>query len=212
MGCFRRVWSRAAERLGAKLHAVSALQPGDEFIGATGGVVQSGHAQRGGFAAGERGEAVLPIRGILPAAVELFSVEPGRTWLQAEMRAGGGPTEVFHAIDNAGADRVQFHVAKRGLPMGIVEDAGVEAALPEFSGAAFEGVAISGVAAVDVHHEERDGVGLVAHRDQVEVIGHQSISGDADGALLAMGFRGVAGSIGDQRRWRKCAVGCCRAG
>ena len=72
-------------------------------------------------------------------------------------------------------------------------------------------MAISGVAAVDVHHEERDGSGPIAHRNQVEVIGHQRIGGDADGALLAMGFEelqevlaiGVAG---------RCAVGYCRAG
>ena len=104
------------------------------------------------------------------------------------MRTGGGPAEVFHPIDDAGADRVQFHIAKRGLPMGVVEDAGVEASLPELSGAAFERVAISGVAAVNVHHEARDGIGLIAHRNQVEVIGHQRIGGDADGALLAVGL------------------------
>ena len=104
------------------------------------------------------------------------------------MRTGGGPAEVFDPIDDAGADRVQFHVVKRGLPMGVVEDTGVEASLPELSGAAFERVAISGVAAVNVHHEERDGIGLIAHRNQMEVIGHQGIGGDADGALLAVGF------------------------
>ena len=59
--------------------------------------------------------------------------------------------------------------------MGVVEDAGVEASLPELSGAAFEGVAISGVAAVNVHHEERDGIGLIAHRNQVEVTARCSL-------------------------------------
>ena len=118
------------------------------------------------------------------------------------MRTGGGPAEVFDPIDDAGADRVQFHVVKRGLPMGVVEDTGVEASLPELSGAAFERVAISGVAAVNVH-EERDGIGLIAHRNQMEVIGHQGIGGDADGALLAMGCRKYwrSASLAKMRCW-----------
>ena len=36
------------------------------------------------------------------------------------------------------------------------------------------------------HHEERDGVLFVAGGDEMEVVGHDGVGGDADGALLAV--------------------------
>ena len=50
-----------------------------------------------------------------------------------------------------------------------------------------DGVAISGVEAAQVHHKERNGVGLVPYGDQMEVIRHQGVGGDAHAALLAAG-------------------------
>ena len=52
---------------------------------------------------------------------------------------------------------------------------------------AMDGVAISGVEAAQVHHKERNGVGLVPDGDQMEVIRHKGVGGDAHGALLAAG-------------------------
>jgi hypothetical protein len=52
----------------------------------------------------------------------------------------------------------------------MVEHAGEEAALPEASGKALGGVAVGGIDAVDVHHEEGDGVGPVAGGDEVTVL------------------------------------------
>ena len=47
------------------------------------------------------------------------------------------------------------------------------------------GIAVSGVLAVQVHHEERDGIGPVADGDQVKVIGHQGVGGDPNLAFFA---------------------------
>ena len=58
--------------------------------------------------------------------------------------------------------------------------------------------------AVDVHHEQGDGVRAITGSDEVKVIGHQGVSGNADAAFLAMRFEeaeevfaiGVAGEDG----------------
>ena len=50
-----------------------------------------------------------------------------------------------------------------------------------------DGVAIGGVEAAEVHHKERNGVGLVPDGDQMEVIRHKGVGGDAHPALLAAG-------------------------
>jgi len=39
--------------------------------------------------------------------------------------------------------------------------------------------------AIQVHHEERDGIGLVADGDQMKLIGHQGVGGDPNLALFA---------------------------
>ena len=85
------------------------------------------------------------------------------------------------------ADGVEFDVTERGGPVGRIEHGGVEAALPEVTGVAVDGIAIGGVEAAQVHHKERDGVGLVPDGDQMEVIRHERVGGDAHGALLAAG-------------------------
>ena len=50
-----------------------------------------------------------------------------------------------------------------------------------------DGVPIGSVEAAEVHHKERNGVGLVPDGDQMEVIRHEGVGGDAHGALLAAG-------------------------
>ena len=52
---------------------------------------------------------------------------------------------------------------------------------------AVDSIAIRGVEATQVHHEERNGVGLVPDGDQMEVIRHEGVGGDAHGALRAAG-------------------------
>ena len=71
------------------------------------------------------------------------------------------------------------------------EHGGVEAALPEVASVAVDGIAIGGVEAAQVHHEERNGIGLVADGDQMEVIRHEGVGGDAHAALLAAGGQQV---------------------
>ncbi len=46
------------------------------------------------------------------------------------------------------------------------------------TGGVLRGIAIRGVSAVQIHHEERDGIGLVADGDEVKVIGHQGVGSD----------------------------------
>lgn len=150
-----------------------------------------GLADGGGLGAGERGEAFTPIARRWSTGLELFGVEPVRGGFEPEMRAGGGPAMVFGAFDDAGADGIQFDVAQGGGPMVTVEQAGEEAALPEPAGAALGGVAVGGVEAVDVHHEEGDGVGAVAGGDQVVVVRHQGIRGDPDASLGAVSVEEV---------------------
>ena len=43
--------------------------------------------------------------------------------------------------------------------------------------------------AVDVHHEQGAGVRAITGGDEVKVIGHQGVSGNADAAFLAMRFK-----------------------
>ncbi len=73
--------------------------------------------------------------------------------------------------------------------MGVVQNARVETVLPNVAngatGGALRGIAVGGVLAIQIHHEERDGVGPVADGDQVEVIGHQGVGGDPNLALFA---------------------------
>ena len=71
------------------------------------------------------------------------------------------------------------------MPMGVVQNAGVETVLPNVAGGALRGIAVGGVLAVQVHHEERDGIGPVTDGDQVKVIGHQGVGGDPNLALFA---------------------------
>jgi len=55
----------------------------------------------------------------------------------------------------------------------VVEDAGVETVLTNVASGALGGIAVGGVLAIQVHHEERDGIGPVADGDQMKVMGHQ---------------------------------------
>ena len=47
------------------------------------------------------------------------------------------------------------------------------------------GIAVDGVLAIQIHHEERDGIGPVADGDEVKVIGHFGVGGDPNLALFA---------------------------
>ena len=89
------------------------------------------------------------------------------------------------------ADGVHFDVTERGFPMGVVQHAGVKAALPDSAGVVMGDVAMGGVEAVDVHHEQRDGVRTVTGGDQVEVIRHQGVGGHADRPLFTASFEKV---------------------
>ena len=75
--------------------------------------------------------------------------------------------------------------------MGVVQHAGVKAALPDSAGVVMGDVAMGGVEAVQVHHEQRDGVGTVASGDQMEVIRHQGVGGNADRPLFTASFQKV---------------------
>ena len=55
---------------------VGLLQFMDEVVGAEGGLMAGGYAKRCGFTTGERAQAVPPVIGRGPVAVELFGVEP----------------------------------------------------------------------------------------------------------------------------------------
>ena len=97
-----------------------------------------------------------------------------------------------------------------GGPLVVVKNAGKEAALPEMTAKFLGGVAVGGVLAVDIHHKEGDGIRAIASGDEVEVIRHQGISGDANAAFLAMRFEEA--SVRDRRRWRRRFGGSCRVG
>ena len=49
------------------------------------------------------------------------------------------------------------------------------------------GIAIGGAEGAEVHHRERNGVGLVSNGDQMEVIRHEDLGVDARAALLGAG-------------------------
>ena len=54
--------------------------------------------------------------------------------------------------------------------MGGIAHGVVEAALTHVAGVAVDGVAIRGVDAAEVHHKERNGVGLVPDGDQIKTL------------------------------------------
>ena len=60
--------------------------------------------------------------------------------------------------------------------------------LPNVASRALRGVAVDGVLAVHIHHEQRDGIHLVTGGNDVEMVGHQRVSRDPDFALLAAAF------------------------
>ena len=94
-------------------------------------------------------------------------------------------------VGETGADGIQVDVAEGCFPVRGVQHAGVEASLPEVAGGAADGIAVGGVLAVEVHHEERDGVGAVTDGDLVVVIGHHDVASDADFAFFAEGAEEV---------------------
>ena len=62
---------------------------------------------------------------------EGFVVEPG----VGRMGVGGGPRIVEWVVDHVGANGVLFDVAEGAEEVGVAEEAGVEAVLPESAGA-----------------------------------------------------------------------------
>ena len=87
--------------------------------GTEGGVLASGTAEVGGFAASEGGEALLPTSGRWPALLELVDVQPARGFGKAKMSGGGGPRVGTGGAGHVSADGVPFDVAESGLPMGM---------------------------------------------------------------------------------------------
>jgi len=85
-------------------------------------------------------------------------IQPDGSFGEAKVSAGGGPRVGTGGASHVSAHRVQLDVAGSGLPMGIVEDAGVETVLPNVpygaTGGALGGIAVGGVLAVQIHHEE----------------------------------------------------------
>ena len=65
-----------------------------------------------------------------------------------------------------------------------VQHGRIESALPDAASMPVGHMAVGGIQTVQVHHKERHRIGLVPHRDQVKVIGHQAISGDPHGTLF----------------------------
>jgi len=76
------------------------------------------------------GENLRPVFGGDEKA-EGFVVEPG----VGRMGVGGGPRIVEWVVDHVGANGVLFDVAEGAEEVGVAEEAGVEAVLPESAGA-----------------------------------------------------------------------------
>ena len=159
-----------AEWLGPELDAGALFELGDELVGSEGRIGASGLAEGGGFAASEGGEALPPVSRRWPMALELSGIEPGGRRREVEVRAGRGPAVVGGGGTQTGPDWVHFDVAEGGGPMVVVEHAGKETTLPEMAAKFLDGVAVGGVLAVDVHHEEGDRIRAIASDNEVKVI------------------------------------------
>ena len=72
----------------SELNRVGSFQLLDEVVGAEGGLMARGDAKGCGFAIGERAQAVAPVAGRRPVALELFGVEPSGRGCEAEVTAG----------------------------------------------------------------------------------------------------------------------------
>ena len=123
-----------------------------------------------------------------PALLELVDVQPARGLDAAEMSGGGGPKGRHRRSGPCERGRRSTQRNGERFANGHVLDARVETVLPNVAngatGGALRGIAEGGVLAIQIHHEERDGIGPVADGDEVKVIGHQGVGGDPNLALF----------------------------
>ena len=136
LGCERKGrcagWglTRSAEGLSAEPDLVGALEVFDEGVGTEGGVLASGTAEVGGFAASEGGEGLLPTSGRWPALLELVDVQPARGLHAAEMSGGGGPKGRHRRSGPCERGRRSTQRNGERFANGHVLDARVETVLP----------------------------------------------------------------------------------
>jgi len=90
--------------------------------------------------------------------------------------------------DDAGPDGIHLDVAEDEGEAGEGNHTGEEAALPEVAGQAASGVEILGVAAMDTAEEDGHGVGPGGAGEPVDVIGHEAIGQQGEGAVGEMGM------------------------
>ena len=102
------------------------------------------------------------------------------------MAPGARPRISWRVIDKAPADGISFDEAHRFKGMSIVQDGGIEAALPEVALDVALGVEVLGVA----HMKRVEGAGqagfCMGDTDVVDVVRHQAIGPDIDGEALAV--------------------------
>ena len=91
-------------RLGAKLNGVGLFELLKKGVGAKRAIVAGGLPESRSFATGEAGEAIAPSGRVGPVALELAGVEPGRSGIDAQVDAGGGPGVAIGSSDGNGVN------------------------------------------------------------------------------------------------------------
>lgn len=83
-------------------------------------------------------------------------------------------------------DGVELNVTQGGDEVHGVEHAGVEATLPQATGAGEAAVEVLGILGIDGLNEFRNAIRLVGAGNEVEMIGHEAIGEDINFAALGV--------------------------
>jgi len=98
----------------------------------------------------------------------------------AGVGGGAGPRVTEGIADDSGTDGVLLDVTDNGEGVGFVKRTGVEAVLPEMSGAGMETIDVLGVAEMRARHSESEGAWMRGDRDQMNVVSHETVAEDIE--------------------------------
>jgi hypothetical protein len=111
---------------------------------------------------------------------------PDQAVVAAEkMRARAAPRIVFGPRDEAGANRVEFHIPCCGERVPVVHHVRSEASLPEITAPPFAPVDLRRIAPVSFTDGPAEAIGRSRNHDEVDVVRHEAVGPDLDLAAVA---------------------------
>ena len=140
-----------------------------------------------GIRLGSRGGQVGAPRGRRPDGAPPLHFQPGIGLIPA-VRGGAGPPVPLGFGYHSRTHGVKLGVSQCRPEVRLVERAGIIPSLPEVPGGGMAGIAVGGVAAMGVLEGEKERIVASGDDDQVDVVGHEAITGQReamDGAVVA---------------------------